>query len=107
MNRLSEIEILMRNQMMELLPKIRAGSIEENVLQDRLEILNLFSSDKRRLHDWIEFNKKKIDLFEMIRNQIRTQENIHRLTCSFAEVQKNFRNKFILRSIIHDTEKND
>ncbi|CAF3408299.1 unnamed protein product [Rotaria socialis] len=107
LSRISEIEVLLRNQFVELLPKIRAGSIEENTLQDRLGTLNLFSSDKRRLDDWIELNKKKIELFEMILNQIRTQENIHRLTCSFAEFQKNFKNKFILRLIIHITEKND
>ncbi|CAF4484752.1 unnamed protein product [Rotaria sp. Silwood2] len=105
--RLPEIEIHMRNQMMQLLPKIRGGSMKEIALTDLLKSLDLSLSNKQRLNDWIQFKTDEINIFKDFRNDLRKQDNIHQLSCSFIEVQKNFKSEFILRLIIHVTEKND
>ncbi|CAF1232271.1 unnamed protein product [Rotaria sordida] len=106
-NRLSEIEIYIRNQMMQLLPMIRVGSMEEIALTNLQKNLDLSPSNKQKLNDWIEFKTKEINIFKAFRNKLRKQDNIHQLSCSFDEVRKNLKSKFILRLIIHVTSKND
>ncbi|CAF4936406.1 unnamed protein product, partial [Rotaria sp. Silwood2] len=92
---------------MQLLPKIRDGSMKEIDLTNLLINLDLSPSNKQKLNDWIQFKTKEINRFKVFRNNLRKQDNIHQLSCSFDEVRKNFKYKFILRLIIHVTEKND
>ncbi|CAF1046677.1 unnamed protein product [Rotaria sordida] len=107
LTRLSEIEIYIRNQMMQILPKIRNGSMEEITLIDLMKNLDLSSSNKRRLNDWIQFKIDEINIFKDFGNDLSKQDNIHLLLCSFDEVKKKLKSKFILRLIIHITDKND
>ncbi|CAF0965044.1 unnamed protein product [Rotaria sp. Silwood1] len=104
---LSEIENHLRNHLMQLLPKIRSGSMNEIALNDLFKDLDLSSSNQQRLNDWIQFKTDEINIFKDFRNDLRKQDNIHQLSCSFDEVQNQFKSKFILRLIIHVTEKKD
>ncbi|CAF1124808.1 unnamed protein product [Rotaria sordida] len=105
--RISEIEIDIRRQMMELLPKIRGTSLEERTLTDLFEKFNISLSTEQKLNNWIQFKTEEKNIFTTFINDLKKQNNIHLLTSSFTEVQKNFNHEFILRLIIHVTEEND
>ncbi|CAF1340791.1 unnamed protein product [Rotaria sordida] len=105
--RISEIEIDIRRQMKELLPKIRGTSLEERTLTDLFEKFNISLSTEQKLNNWIQFKTEEKNIFTTFINDLRKQNNIHLLTSSFTEVQKNFNHEFILRLIIHVTEEND
>ncbi|CAF0970132.1 unnamed protein product [Rotaria sordida] len=105
--RIFEIDISMRNQMKELLPKIRDGSMKEIDFTNLLKNFHLSLSNKQKLDELIQFKTEEINQLKNFQKDLKKQNNIHLLTCSFAEVQKNFTSKFILRLIIHITEKND
>ena len=105
--RIAEYEINMKTQMIELLPKIRGDSVEEAELINLLNNLDLSPSNKRQLNDWIRFKNEEINIFRDFINDFRRQGNINLLKGSFTEVQKNINREFILRLIIHVTEKDD
>ncbi|CAF3819920.1 unnamed protein product [Rotaria sp. Silwood1] len=105
--RMSEIETGLKEEMMKLLPEVRGASLQEKVLTDILEKFNFSLSVKEKLNDWIQFKNEEKNILTSFINDLRKQEHIHLLTCPFAEVRKNFNQRFILRLIIHVTEEND
>ncbi|CAF1572005.1 unnamed protein product [Rotaria sp. Silwood1] len=107
LNRLSDIENNTRNEMMKLLPKIRAGFVKETALTKLLSKLDLSPCNQPRLTDWIQFKREEINIFKDFMNDLRKQDNIRQLARPFAEVQKNYASQSILRLIIHVTAKND
>ncbi|CAF3697714.1 unnamed protein product [Rotaria sp. Silwood1] len=107
LTRLSDIENHTRNKMMELLPKIRGGFVKETALTKLLNKLDLSPSNQPRLTDWIQFKREEINIFQDFMNDLRKQDNIRQLARPFADVQMNYASKYILRLIIHVTERND
>ncbi|CAF3070015.1 unnamed protein product [Rotaria sp. Silwood2] len=104
---MSEIETELKEEMLQLLPEARGTSLQEKVLIDLLEKFNFSLSIRQKLNDWIQFKTEEKNILTSFISDLRKQDNIHLLTCPFAEVQKNFNHRFILRLIIHVTEEND
>lgn len=107
LTRLSEIEVYLRNQILQLVPKIRGGSIKEIALFDLMKNFDISSPNKKRLDNWIKSREEEISIFESFRNQLKEHHNIHCLKSSFLEAQKYFKAEHVLGLIFHLTEKDD
>ncbi|UJR20441.1 hypothetical protein I4U23_023572 [Adineta vaga] len=106
-NQFFEYETKIKRQLIDLLPNIRNGSMEETKLIKLLSIVDLSPEEKEKFDDWIRFKTKEARILASLLDDLRKQRNINLFTGSFREIEKKSKGQVLFRLIIHVTERKD
>ncbi|CAM4809922.1 unnamed protein product [Rotaria magnacalcarata] len=104
---ISQLQIDVKRQIIELLPKIRGGTVEEVMLANLFRRINLSPFNKQKLNDWLNLKAKELERVKGFIQILAKEENISTSTFSLDEALSDLNCEFTLCLVIRLMEKND
>ncbi|CAF1519844.1 unnamed protein product [Didymodactylos carnosus] len=105
--RISEFKIAMKKRLMELLPKIRGGTVEDIELANLFKQVSLSPFNKQKVANWLNLKAKEISRVKAFIDIVKKEENVSTSPSSFDEALSDVHCEFTLCLVIHLIEKND
>ncbi|CAF1372558.1 unnamed protein product [Didymodactylos carnosus] len=106
-SRISEFESNTKRKLLEILPKIRSGNMEEKELANLFKQVDRSPFNKQNLEVWLEKKAQEIEILTNFVSILAQEKNIDWSQSSLDKARSNVNHKFIFRLIIHVIGKND